>query len=181
MKAFIIILISFIPAFSIAQLIKASDKQWNSKEVLDRINDSTTYFIDTIKVDMSNLAQINPTDIATITAYFEDEPELPLLFTEYVANGVIHLITKRYAISKYRPELSKISDDYKEITKQHPAEHDSLVYIVDGDTLTPNVEGKLINMYFSKIHSIQVVFPKEAEKLFGDKARLGAVIINSRK
>ena len=116
-----------------------------------------------------------------ITAYFEDEPDLPEMFRSYLQNGAISFITKPYAIAKYRNEFSKISDEYKELTKQYSTDRDSLLYIVDGDTLKPNVEGALININLSRIETIQVIFPDEAQKRFGDIGRFGVVFINPRK
>lgn len=179
MKLFFALLI--LPMLASSQLIKNSGKKWNSKEILDKINDATVYFLDTTKISKSDLSGMNSEEIALITAYFENEPDLPTLFKGYLEHGAISLVTKPYAISKYRPELSRISNDYLELTKRHSPDRDSILYIVDGDTLKPNVEGKLFNLNFSKIETIQVIFPDEAQKSFGDKGRFGVVFVNPRK
>ncbi len=177
----IILSLLLLPIFCNAQLIKTNGKKWNTKAQLEKINDSTAFFIDTIKVNKSDLGKVKPEEIALITAYFEDEPDLPEMFRSYLQNGAISFITKPYAIAKYRNEFSKISDEYKELTKQYSTDRDSLLYIVDGDTLKPNVEGALININLSRIETIQVIFPDEAQKRFGDIGRFGVVFINPRK
>ena len=163
-----------------SQLIKPIVKKWNTKETLNRINDTTVYFVDYEKKGgKKEIATINPNEIALITAYFEEEEGLPIIFKNYLEHGAISLITKRYAISIYKPELSRFSKDYSELAKLHCNDYDSLFYVIDGEVLTPNVEGKLMNIDFSKIKSIKVSGPEEAEKKYGDKAKRGAVIINS--
>jgi hypothetical protein len=173
--------ILFLPILTNGQLIKPNGKKWNSKEILDKMNDSTVYFIDTLKVSKNELNSVKPSDIALITAYFEDEPDLPSMFKPYLQNGAIAFVTKAYAISKYRSELSRMSSDYKELTKWYSNLRDSVLYIVDDDTLKPNIEGKLFNLNYSEIQSIRVVFPDEGQKSYGDKGQFGVVFIIPRK
>ena len=174
-------LLLFLPILLNAQLLKPTGKKWNSKEITDKINDSTIYFIDTTIVSRNDLSSVEPSDIALITAYFEDEPDLPAMFKSYLKNGAIAFVTKAYAISKYRTELSRMSNDYQELTRWHSSNRDSVLYVVDGDTLKPNIEGKLVNLNYAQINTIQVVFPDEGQKTYGDKGRFGVVFINPRK
>ena len=163
-----------------SQLVKPVTKKWNTKETLNRTNDSTVYFVDFEKKGgKKNIATLNPSDIALITAYFDDEEDMPVIFKDYLKHGAISFITKKYAISLYRPQLSKYSKGYLELAKLHCNDYDSLFYVIDGEIVTPNVEGKLVGIEFSKIKSVVVLAPGEAEKKYGDKAKLGAVIINS--
>ena len=177
----LIILFLLFPFITNAQLFKTESKKWNEDEVSARTTDSTVYFLDTSQIKRSSLSFIEPDNIASIIAFFEDEPDLPLIFKPYIKHGVIQLISKNYAISVYRKELSKISNEYKELTKHHSNDWDSILYIIEGDTLTPNIEGKLVKMNFSQIKDIQVLSPEEAQKTYFDQGKYGVVFINSRK
>jgi hypothetical protein len=181
MKLVITILCVLACVLSEAQLIRSTGKKWNSKEILDKISDSTVYFLDTRIVKKDSIKVIKPIDIASITAYFEDEPGLQSIYRAHLEHGAIVFFTKRFAISTYRPELSKISNEYSELTKLHPDDRDCVLYIVEGDTLKPNVEGKLMNIDFKRIDRMEVIFPDDTQKVFGDRTRFGVVIINSRK
>lgn len=180
MKISILFSLLLISIYSQSQLIKPNAKKWNSKEILKKTNDTTAYFLDyEIVGGKKDIATIKPNEIALITAYFEDETDLPVMFKNYLAHGAISLISKKYAISHYRPKLSKLSNDYFELTKSHSTDFDSLLYVIDGEILLSGVEGKLFGLNFSLIKSIKMLTPEEAENIYGDKAKLGAVLISS--
>ena len=152
------------------------------REVAKKVNSETVYFIDYEKKgSVDSIKKLKPNDIARIDAYFDKDKSAPRLFKKYTEYGVVLFITKKYAINLYRPQLAKISKDYYEYTKDKPVDEDNLLYVVNGEVLKPNVEGKLIDLKFSKIKRIELLSSEEAQKIYGDKAQYGAVIINSKK
>ncbi|MCP2044858.1 hypothetical protein [Pontibacter sp. HSC-36F09] len=161
-----------------SSLITTNGKKWNETEVLQRITDETVFFVDYEKVGhKSALNNIDPNDIAKITIYEKSDKKVPKNIKNNIENGVVLLITKKYAISKYRPKLSSISKEYHDKTINEPDDRDNLMYVIDGEILKPNVEGMLINLNFSKVKSIVVLSADEAQKIYGSTANNGVVII----
>ncbi len=161
-----------------SSLIATNGKKWNGTEVLQKITDETVFYVDYEKVGhKSALNTIDPSDIASITMYEKSDKKVPKAIKDDIDNGVVLLITKKYAISNYRPKLANISKEYHDRTVTEPNDRDNLMYVINDEILKPNVEGKLMNLKFSKVKSIVVLSADEAQKIYGSGANNGAVII----
>lgn len=164
------------------ELIKSDKGRWDLKEIMSKVNDETVYFVDYEKQPSREfIFTLKPEEVGSINAFFKKDKNVPVEFKQYLSNGVVSFITKKYLIKQYREKLSNISEEYFQLTNKEPDDRDKFTYIIDGNVLKPNVEPKLATINFSKIKHIKIITPELGKELYRVDTNFSIVVINSKK
>ena len=133
------------------------------KKAIKKLGDNPIFFIDSVNVDNSELMKYGPTEIAQVTVYKDKEAKD--LFGEEGKDGVVYILTKKYAKSKYWQYFQSKSDDYKKLVTS-PEGDTAIQYILNERILKENFEGDLFLIDDTVFKSIRVLTKDILEKEF---------------
>jgi hypothetical protein len=180
-KTVFLLVLSLLTINTYSQLFESEGKRWNPNKAVKKAGDRPIFIIDEKKDTSSSFIDLNPNDIASLTVYGESKKLRRKYNASKMTSGYIRIITKSYAINYYQPHLSEISSDYKALVQNYSKENDSIIYVADGEVISPNVEGKLYELRFKKIKEIIVIPSDKAKNDYGNRCKFGVVILKSKK
>ena len=142
-----------------------------------KISNEVLYIIDGLPILSSDANRINPNDIASITV-LKDAAAMAL-YGARAANGVVIITTKNAAVAHYHKTLSSVSEPYA-IKIQSIQDEKDILYVLNGQPLNENYEGKLLDIKGEKVKDITLLDAAATKEKYGIDRKDGAVVITMK-
>lgn len=133
------------------------------KKMVKKLGDNPIFFIDSVNVDNSALQKYDPTEIAQVSVYKDQEAKD--LFGEDGKDGVVYIFTKKYVKTKYWLYFQSKSDDYKRLVPS-PESDTAVQYVLNDRVLKENYQGDLFLVDDTIFKSIRLLTKQMLEKEF---------------
>lgn len=147
------------------------------KEILKSIGPQPIYFMDSIRIQKSDLSKYDPKIISTVTVYKDTVAKK--WFGEEGKDGVIYIETKPFSTNRYQNYFKSKSIEYKKIIESVP-NSDDLQYLLNEKILLENYEGNLASINDKIFKEIHILNSKELEKKYNITGKkYGILIISS--
>lgn len=136
------------------------------------------YFIDSVRVDATELQKYEPAQIASVTI-IKDRKAVEWLGEES-KSGVIFIETKNFARMRYSKYFSTKSIEYANLVSKVQSD-DQIQYILNDKVLIENFEGDLSMVNDSTFRELRVLNKKQLKKEFNVKDRKYGVLVTANK
>jgi hypothetical protein len=134
------------------------------------IQNDPIYFLDKEKVTLYELREINPNDISTVTVY-KDQNAINLIGPTG-KNGVIYIVTKKFARLTHWTYFKQKSTDYSSLVPDLKTEN-LVIYILNGKIIKKDVEAELSKITDDNLLDLKFIDKKALKKEFKIKNKLG--------
>ena len=139
----------------------------------------TIFYLDGVEIEDINVLENLQMDQITELSILKGDTAKKQ-YGDKAEQGVVVIVTKEFAIKRYRKIFSNFSDEYSQfIEDMDPGEQ--AFYVVDTTILGNRADRRLYRIKPEEIDSINVIPPNEATDIYGEKGVKGAVIIYRKK
>jgi hypothetical protein len=138
--------------------------------------DSPVFFVDSVRIMKSDLAKINPDDVA-IVSIIKDTLILKK-FDLDKNDRVIYIETKEFAKQRYWKYFASKSPEYAKLVIS-PENDSSIQYILNAKVLKKNFEGDLALIDDKKFKGIQIISKEQLIKDYGIENKDYGVVIST--
>jgi hypothetical protein len=167
--------VSFITILLI--LITGCNNRLTPTKAAQKLGPNPYFEVDGKYISRSDLDTLNPSDIASLTTYYNKEAKN--LYGEKAKDGVVILETKKYAIMKFQNFLKSVSKEYEEML--YTTKETDIQYILNSRVLTENFVGTLATIDRITFKSIRLINGDELEREYQIKGKKTGVIIKASK
>jgi hypothetical protein len=143
-----------------------------TKQTGAKTNGDPLIMIDGKEILKSEMENINPEDISTVTII---RKESLITYGEKGKNGVILIETRAYSRERFQNYFSQKSVAYKAILKKHP-DGQGLQYFLNGKVLKKDYEGDLASIADTTFISLDIIDTIALKEYGITKKRYGVVI-----
>ncbi|MES2276839.1 MAG: hypothetical protein V4592_12505 [Bacteroidota bacterium] len=173
MKKLILILLALCPLCLLAQ----TNDKLTLKDLPSFGDKNPLFILNDKKIDRAEIAgKITPEDIAEVTV-LKDSPSTAPYGAEG-ANGVIIILTQKFAVSAYQEKFSDFSADFESYLTSHGTDDKQIVYLID-NVEVPKDKTEALKLYHLPKEKIEsVVFIQDQPE--GSKI-LGKIAITTKK
>lgn len=117
-------------------------------------------FVDSVRIDYSELTKYKPERIASISVIKGEEANK--ILSEVGEYGVIFIETKTFAGARYKRYFRSKSSAYSELIEAET----QMVYIINEKVLVDNYEGDLASINDSNFKSLEIINPTELSERY---------------
>ncbi len=133
------------------------------KEEANKLGSNPIFFIDSIRVDGSDLQKYDPQEIASLTMY-KDEEALKL-FPQEGKDGVVYIQTKKFGRKRFENYFKTKSSEYQNLLSKG-IDDTKIQYILNDKVLTTNFEGDLASINDNTFKALKVISKDELQRKF---------------
>lgn len=148
------------------------------KKIIKKLGADPVFFLDSVNILRSEMLNINPTDVASVTVY--RGKEATDLIGENGKDGVIYIFTKSYAKNSYWNYFRSKSKHYSD-SLPTPESDSTVQYILNKRILTTNFEGDLMSIDDSIFKELIIIDKKTLEKEYNIFNKAFGIVIKSDK
>ncbi|WP_336833522.1 hypothetical protein [Sphingobacterium siyangense] len=132
-------------------------------------------FVDSVRISQADLQKYKSDDIATVTVY-KDSTKFKHLDSNAI--GAVYIETNQFSRKRFLNYFKSKSPEFKNLLASQQSD-DSFQYVLNGEVLSKNYEGKLAAIDDKNFKSITIIRKNELVMKYGetDKA-LGIVIVS---
>jgi hypothetical protein len=167
--------ISFITILLI--LITGCTNRLTPTKAIHKLGPNPYFEVDGIYISKSDLSTLNPSDIASLTTYYDKEATN--ICGEKAKDGAVIIETKKYATEKFENFFKSVSKEYEEILNN--TEEIDIQYILNDRVLVDNFEGTLASIDSLTFKSIRLINRDELESAYQIKGKKIGVIIKASR
>jgi len=143
------------------------------EEAVQKLGANPYFEIDGKSVTQSELGNYNPTDIASLTTFYDKDAKKR--FGEKAKDGAVIIETKEFATNRYETFFKSYSKDYEKMLNE--TQKEEIQYILNDRILTENYEGDLASIDKNLIKEIKIIDQKELiEKYQIQNKKVGVII-----
>ena len=146
-------------------------------KAMEKLGANPYFEIDGQPVNQNDLAKYNPTDIASLTTYYNKEAINR--FGEKAKDGALTIETKTFATNKYESLFKTFSIDYEKMIKE--TNKGEIQYILNDRILTENFEGDLASLNNKLLKEIKIINQNELFNKFQIQDKKVGVIIRANR
>ncbi|WP_433901074.1 hypothetical protein [Sphingobacterium puteale] len=132
-------------------------------------------FVDSVRIGQADLQKYNPDDIATVTVY-KDSTKFKHLDNNAI--GAIYIETKQFSRKRFLNYFKSKSQEFKQLLASEHSDN-SFQYILNGEVLNKDYEGKLTSIDDKNFKSIAIIRKDELVKKYGETEKNFGILIVS--
>lgn len=147
----------------------------SQKKEVDSLQKLPIIFIDSVLTTIEDMKRYNPDDIASVTVY-KDSTKFKHLDSK--ADGAIYIETNQFSRKRFLNYFKSKSPKFKNLLASKQSD-DSFQYILNGEVLSKNYEGKLAAIDDKNFKSITIIRKNELVKKYGETNKTFGIVIVS--
>jgi len=148
--------------------------QTQEKQV-DSLKKSPIIFVDSVLVSWADLKKYDPNDIASVTVY-KYSPESKNYNSQ--ADETIYVETKQFSTKRFLKYFKSRSQDFNKLLASQQSDN-SFQYILNGEVLNKDYEGKLAAINDKDFKSITIIRKDELVNKYGNTDKTFGIVIVS--
>ncbi|OOG16360.1 hypothetical protein BWD42_21735 [Sphingobacterium sp. CZ-UAM] len=132
-------------------------------------------FVDSVRIGQADLQKYKSEDIATVTVY-KDSTKFKHLDSNAI--GAIYIETNQFSRKRFLNYFKSKSPEFKTLLASQQND-DSFQYVLNGEVLSKNYEGKLAAIDDKKFKSITIIRKEELVDKYGATDKTFGIVIVS--
>lgn len=132
-------------------------------------------FVDSVRISQADLQKYKFDDIATVTVY-EDSTKFKHLDSNAI--GAIYIETNQFSRKRFLNYFKYKSPEFKNLSASQQSD-DSFQYVLNGEVLSKNYEGKLAAINDKNFKSITVIRKEELMDKYGATNKIFGIVMVS--
>ena len=148
------------------------------KKAIKKLGNEPVFFIDSVAATQADLQKYQPTDIATVSVY-KDQDAIDLVGADG-KDGVVFIQTKSFTKRQYQSFFKSKSKGFADVLSADPEEI-QLQYILNDRILTEDFEGDLGLIDASTFKELKIIDTESLKKDYNVTDKKVGVLIRSDK
>lgn len=132
-------------------------------------------FVDSVRISQADLQKYKSDDIATVTVY-KDSTKFRYLDSNAI--GAIYIETNQFSRKRSLNYFKSKSPEFKSLLASQQSD-DSFQYVLNGEVLSKNYEGKLAAINDKNFKSITIIRKDELVNKYGNTDKTFGIVIVS--
>jgi hypothetical protein len=158
-------------------LICSCARKLTPTEAVQKLGASPYIEVDDIAKSQSEINSINPSDVASLTVYYDKEAIK--LYGEKAMDGAVLVKTTSYAINQFETLFKGFSQEYEEMLRI--TERGEIQYILNERVLTSDFEGILARLSEKTLKRITIIDSLELDKKYQIKNKKIGVLVKAKR
>lgn len=135
--------------------------------------DEPLFYVDNVRTNESFVKETYAVDDIALLTVLKGENAISME-GEGGKNGVVYIITKRFARTAYWNLFKSVSSCYAAAVPS--ADDTDVVYVLNGDVLTDKAEATLFSITKNNLVDIKIINKKQLKKKFDGRGRVGVIL-----